>query len=95
MYTLSSDFYRTIADRLREETGDAGYFSGSLTLNDGNVECRLTTSAVVHRKTIPMPEGDFNIIVDFVPVWWEFTSVRNGKSLLNDFSFNTLREFFR
>lgn len=93
MYTVSSKLYEEIVARLCESIGRGGYYSGSIAVVDGDVDCRLTTSAVVVRCHTPLPEGDCDYVGDLIPVWWEFTTSRCGEELLNDFSFNALREF--
>lgn len=94
MYTVPTKLYEDIAARLCEKTGRGGYFSGSLSFVDEDVDCRLTTSVVVIHRHTPLPEGDCDTIEDMIPVWWEFSTTRDGEELLNDFSFNTLREYF-
>ncbi len=40
-----------------------------------------------------LPEGDEERIADLVPVWWEFHTVAPEGEVLNDFSFNVLRDY--
>lgn len=93
MYVISPKLYDEVATRLREAIGRDSYFSGSVQFPFGEVECRFTGSLVVHHRTRQLPEGDFDCIADAVPVWWEFSTSRDGQEMLNDFSFGDLREF--
>lgn len=94
MYTVSSSLYNEVALRLAELAGRRGYFSGSVTFDTDEAECRLTLSAVVYRRRERMPEGDFDVICDMVPVWWEFRTVTGEGEVPNDFSFGELRKYF-
>lgn len=91
IYSVSSDLYVETAERLLEAIGAQSYFSGSLLFSYGDVECRLTASVIVYRRTERYPEGPREEIFDLVPVWWEFHTCRDGAELLNDFSFSSLR----
>lgn len=93
IYPVPSDLYVEIASRLVEAIGAENYFSGSLLFACGDVECRLTASVIVYRRTERFPEGPCEVIFDLVPVWWEFHTCRDGAELLNDFSFSTLRAY--
>ena len=93
MYTVSSALYNEVAACLAERIGRAGYFSGSVCLETERAECRLTLSAVVYRRREHMPEGDFDIIADVVPVWWEFRTITCEGEVTNDFSFGELRKY--
>jgi hypothetical protein len=42
-----------------------------------------------------MPEGEQRFIADVVPVWWEFHTCDESGPILNDFSFNTLRNYLK
>lgn len=91
-YSVSTELYLEVADRIREATGGGSYFSGTLAFGWEGIECRLTATLIVCRTTVRYPEGDRDEICDLIPVWWEFhTTDSSSDELLNDFSFSTLR----
>lgn len=88
MYETTPSVYLKIAELLLAKIGTRDFFSGSVTLHDGDVECRLICTLVVSRERhIPY------CVVELLPVWWEFrTSTENGE-LCNDFSFSEMMSY--
>ena len=88
MYETTPSVYLKIAELLLAKIGTRDFFSGSVTLHDGDVECRLICTLVVSRERhIPF------CVVELLPVWWEFrTSTENGE-LSNDFSFSEMMSY--
>lgn len=94
-YSVTPELYSETLARLTEAIGDKNYFSGTLEFPFDGIACRLRTSVVVYRRTERLPEGEFSVITDLIPVWWEFhTESDDDGELLNDFSFSSLREFY-
>lgn len=93
MFNVSSQLYEELAARLRDAIAHDNYFSGSIAFPFDNADCKLTASLVIYRRRLELPDGLFDTIADVVPVWWEFSTVRDGVTLLNDFSFSELKEF--
>lgn len=94
LYTVTPALYEETFSRLAEAIGDRNYFSGTVTFAFGDATCRLTTSVIVYRRTESLPEGDFDVISDLVPVWWEFHTETDEGEVPNDFSFSHLRNGF-
>lgn len=90
-YSVSSELYLEVLAHLIESIGTESYFSGSFSFPCGEIECRLTASVLVYRRTERLPEGESEVISDLVPVWWEFHTVGDEGELINDFSFARLR----
>lgn len=95
IFTISTQLYAAVIDRLKEKIGEKGYFSGSLSLDFEGVFCRLVVSCFVYRREVVLPEGAHHEIADLVPVWWEFHTLDESGERLNDFSFNELRALLR
>ena len=95
MYEVSDQLYLEVADRLRSRFGDGDYFSGRLSLDYEGVMCSLLLSAIIYRRRERCDEGERLLIADVVPVWWEFHTVGEQGEVLNDFSFNVLRQYLR
>lgn len=95
MYTVLPELYDLAAERLIEGIGRSDYFSGTVAFDFEGVECRLTASLIVYRRSERLPEGDGSPVADIVPVWWEFHTFVGGVESLNDFSFSEIRERLR
>ncbi|MCM1301444.1 MAG: hypothetical protein NC250_04660 [Alistipes senegalensis] len=94
LYSVSPALYEETYSRLAEAIGGRNYFSGSISFPFEHATCRLTTSVIVYRRTESLPEGDFEVIHDLVPVWWEFHTETDEGEVPNDFSFSGLRSRF-
>ena len=95
MYDIPSQLYLEVADRLIARFGTSDYFSGTLSLDYDGVMCSLLLSAIIYRRCERCDEGERLLIADVVPVWWEFRTVGEQGEILNDFSFNVLRQYLR
>ena len=84
MYETTPSIYLKVGELLMEQIGTSDFFTGSVTLYDGDVECRLITTLVVSRD-----RGDGGI-VSLHPVWWDFTTTLGDELLCNDFSFSEM-----
>lgn len=93
MIEIEDKDYARIARMLKDEIEDSDFFNGTLEYDTERFYSTLTATAIVYRKSVSMPEGTFSSIDDIVPVWWNFTTTADGLHTLNDFSFETLREF--
>lgn len=95
MYDIPNQLYLEVADRLIARFGTSDYFSGTLSLDYDGVMCSLLLSAIIYRRRERCDEGERLLIADVVPVWWEFYTVGEQGEILNDFSFNVLRQYLR
>ena len=95
MYDIPSQLYLEVADRLIARFGTSDYFSGTLSLDYEGVMCSLLLSAIIYRRRERCDESERLLIADVVPVWWEFHTVEEQGEILNDFSFNVLRQYLR
>lgn len=91
MYEISSNLYLKIAEAMMSQIGLRDYFSGVVYYTAGDVECRLLVTLFVERATDIEEGSTYRRVSDLIPVWWEFSTIEGGVELLNDFSFNTLR----
>lgn len=96
MYKISSALYSEVADRLRGYADGKGYYSGSFEFDFEQVRCLMRLSGVVYHNIETIVENCTHDRIDIVPVWWEFhTFDEEGNELLNEFSFNLLREYLK
>lgn len=93
MYNVLPELYREVLTRLLDEISSRGYYSGVLEFEYWGVECRMVLSAVIYRDEVKYPEGAFSVVADIVSVWWEFHTFIDGEEVVNNFSFNELREY--
>lgn len=92
-FSVSPELYREAASRLCDGIGGSDYFSGSVAFTFETVDCRLTASVIVCRRTDVAPDGISHPITGLVPVWWEFHTVTYEGEVLNDFSFGTMESY--
>lgn len=95
MYDVSVQLYQQLYRLLSAEIGERGYYSGVLEFSFGEVDCSLHLSAVIYRKRDNFCEGGQSYISDIIPVWWEFHTNTSEGEVLNNFSFNELRELIK
>lgn len=95
MYTISSKLYHHLASHLVELVGQRGYYSGSFEFELDGVWCEMTLSAVVYHQSQPDEGYNSCAVTDMIPVWWEFHTFVDGDEVLNDMSFNELREYIQ
>ena len=94
MYTISSKVYLEVAERLSALIGSLNYYSGWFEFESDELSCRMVLSIFIHRHKETLPEGRVVDVIDnIIPVWWEFHTYVDGEEVLNNFSFNELREF--
>ena len=93
MYNVLPELYREVATEIIERVGHRGYYSGTFDMAWGSVECHVVLSAVIYRSEEQYPEGVVSRVSDVVPVWWEFHTFRGGEEIINNFSFNEMREY--
>ena len=96
IYSVSPELYeqtaRVLCDQIAERTS---FLSGTFRFETQGIECALRTSFLIFRENEIYPEGSKKVIVDLIPVWWEFHTYHQSEELLNDFSFEELRALFR
>jgi len=93
MYEISDLLYLEIAKRLSQAIGSKSFYSGVISLWEGDVECRLCCTLVVSRSERCEPDG-LRRITRLSPVWWELNTAINGEVINNDFSFGTMLTYF-
>ena len=94
MFCVTPEIYGRAAEIIADRLGQTDYLSEDFEFEADGVLCRLLFSAVVYRKRLYVPEGELDVLSDLVPVWWEFHTFDAEGEMLNDFSFNELRQYF-
>ena len=93
MYDILPELYQMVLSKILDSIDGKGYYSGSLEFSYEGVECTMILSAVIYYRKERFPEGEFEFVADMVPVWWEFHTYADGEEVLNNFSFNEMREY--
>lgn len=94
MFCVTPEIYGRAAEIIADRLGQTDYLSENFEFEADGVLCRSLFSAVVYRKRLYVPEGELDVLSDLVPVWWEFHTFDAEGEMLNDFSFNELRQYF-
>ena len=88
MYETTPTIYFKLATLLVERIGLRDFFSGSVTLYDGDTECRLICTVIVYSD-----RHDPALIESISPVWWEMRTTCGAEELDNDFSFSEMLQY--
>ena len=94
MFNVSPVIYGKVAEMIIDRMGHSDFMSESIEFETEGVEYKMLFSAVVFRERIYMPVGEYDRLVDLVPVWWEFHTYAEEGEVLNDFCFNDLKQYF-
>ena len=92
MYSISNRIYRDLGDSLIAAIGAKEFFSGSVCVVDGDVECRLICTLIIERNRELNGEERCGAITSIRAVWWECRTTIAQEELYNDFSFSELLE---
>lgn len=78
---ISVDYDDSISKRFEYETDDMMY--------------NLDISAIVYWRRETAPDGEWNEIADIVPIWVEMrtTNIETEKEIINDMTFDRLKDF--
>ena len=90
MYEISTSLYREVGERLIETIGTREFFSGSIHLTHGDVDCQLTCTLIIERGEHASEGQCFRPITALIPIWWEFHTYIDDDEKMNDFSFSEL-----
>ena len=90
MYEISTSLYREVGERLIETIGTREFFSGSIHLTHGEVDCQLTCTLIIERGERTSEGHCFRPITALIPIWWEFHTYIDDEEKMNDFSFGEL-----
>lgn len=93
MIEITREIYAAVAERLKTALGESRYFNGTVEFEIEEFRSVLKITVIVYHRTESLPEGVFCRIADIVPVWWEFSTVRECGAVLNDFSFSELKNY--
>ncbi len=91
MISINPTIYYRLADFLSEAIGSKNYFTQTITLEDEEYEYQFRSTLMVYFGREECPEATYTVISNLVAVWWEFSSLREGEEVLNDFDFNLLK----
>lgn len=90
---LEARIYEALAQELIEQIGARDYITTTVEVEDGDRFFRLTLTAVLYRRTECRPEGTARPITDVVPIWWELHSFVGDEEVLNDATFERIKEY--
>lgn len=93
MIEVGAETYARTAQALYEEIGEAGYYNGSIEIEEPHFTATLTATLIVYRERERQADEPVAAISNMVPVWWEFRTIGpDGDEVLNDFEFQPLKE---
>ncbi|MCH5334541.1 MAG: hypothetical protein J1D86_01870 [Alistipes sp.] len=90
MYEFTTPVYQRLAAKLRDGMGRDNYFSGSVSMCDGDVEIRFIASLIILRGHDD--SGGAGPVRAVEPVWWECHTTQGRDEMLNDCDFSFIRK---
>lgn len=94
-YAFTTELYQELLAALYRAIDGRDYYTGrlSITLPEGG-EALLICTCFVCWRGVSAPDGRWNELRDLIPVWWEMhTFDAEGNELLNDYSFEEMRDY--
>lgn len=90
---ITPHIYAALAEGMLENIGPRNSISTTLHVEDGDTTYLFMCSAVIYRRSEQRPDCDDEVISNVVPIWWELRSFRGEDVILNDFSFDEMKEY--
>lgn len=93
MLIITEPIYQNIAKIVVENIGQRYFFSGTVEYDTEELYSTLVTTLLIDKKRITEPDGAREVIVDIIPVWWEFKTFQREGEVSNSFSWQEFKEF--
>lgn len=91
-YEIPNYVYEALANKINDSIKGA-YLNTKVEAVDEDVEIVFSLSAIVYTKRERAEDYDVEKITDIVPVWWECHTYLYDKEIINNVSFNVLKNF--
>lgn len=91
---IEARIYEALAQELIEKIAHRDYITTTVEVevDGGKRFFRLTLGAIISRYTDCRPDGTSRPIADVVPIWWELHSFRGEEEVINDATFERIKE---
>lgn len=91
-YEIPNYVYEALANKILNSIKGT-YFNTKVEVVDEDVEIVFSVSAFIYTKREIAEDYDIEKITDIVPVWWECHTYLHNKEIINNVSFNVLKNF--
>lgn len=91
-YEIPNYAYEAIARKILDAINGT-YINTKIEVVDEDVEITFSLNGFVYTKTEEADDYSVDKITDVVPVWWECHTYLYGKEIMNNVSFNVLKNF--
>lgn len=91
-YEIPNYAYEAIARKILDAINGT-YINTKIEVVDEDVEITFSLNGFVYTKTEEACDYSVENITDIVPVWWECHTYLYGKEIMNNVSFNVLKNF--
>lgn len=91
-YEVENSVYEALAQRIFDKLS-GNYLNTVIELVDGDVEITFKITAVAYYRKNGDVSGDWEELTDLVPIWWECHTYLYGNEIINNVSFNVLKDF--
>lgn len=91
-YEIPNYAYEALANKILDSIKGT-YVSTKVEVVDEDVEIVFSLSAVIYTKRESAEDYDVEKLTDIVPIWWECHTYLHDKEIINNVSFNVLKDF--
>ncbi|MFR9619821.1 MAG: hypothetical protein SNH63_01225 [Rikenellaceae bacterium] len=93
MFKIDNTIYKQLAEELAQQIQYNRLFAGSISIDTDDADVKFTATLIPHFKTIEFVDDSADVLDDITPVWWEVDTTTLDGKVLNDFDFQTFKEY--
>lgn len=93
MYKISHEIYTKLSEELIEKISSIKYYSGVIEFECDDVDIRFVATLIPHFMREKFNNREILSLHELVPVWWEMHTTTLDGECINDFDFNTFKEY--
>lgn len=91
---ITDKVYLELADALADSVYNRDYYSGTVTVVEGDIEFTLEGAfAMYYGKFRDEEFIGCRMLTDIIPIWWNFIVCEGSELYNNDFSFDELKNY--
>lgn len=92
---IEPQIYQALAEALLDKIGERDYLPQTMLEieGEGDMLFRLSIAAIIYHGIDYWPDGAVRTITNVVPIWWELHSFRGDVEVLNNATFDRIKEY--
>ncbi len=93
MFKIDHLIYEQLAEELSSQIKLNQLFAGSIEFETDDADIKFTATLIPYFDTIEFTEGRAEVLSNIIPVWWEVETTTLDGKVVNDFDFQTFKEY--